>query len=128
MIFLRDLSTGIKSRDPVRNQKPSHRKETGMETKEIKKALQAMIKQNGWNKCYGTYGIHLSAVQKQMEKGNATIGFGYTDDDSYDAEATYERFINSPEFKDTMKAINGTWVREEKADHGWQILYIRIYF
>ena len=99
-----------------------------MKKKEIKKALQEMIKKNGWDKCYGAYGINLSAGPKQMEKGNATIGFGYTVDDDYDAEATYKRFVNSMEFKDTMKAINGTWVREEKADHGWQILYIRIYF
>ena len=99
-----------------------------MTTKEIKKALQAMIKQNGWNKCYGTYGINLSAGQKQMEKRNATICFGYMDYNEYDAEAMYERFINSKEFKNTMKDINGTWLREEKADHGYKILYIRIYF
>lgn len=95
---------------------------------EIKKALQAMIKQNGWNKCYGTYGINLSAGQKQMEKGNATICFGYTDDDRYDSETTYTRFVNSTEFKSTIKAINATWEREEKADCGSQLLYIRIYF
>ena len=95
---------------------------------EIKKELQKMIKQNGWNKCYGTYGINLSAGQKQLEKGNATIGFGYLDDDRYNAEATYTRFINSPEFKNTMNTIKGTWTKEEKTDHGSQLLYIRIYF
>ena len=99
-----------------------------MTTQEIKKALQKMIKENGWNKCYGTFGINLSAGQKQMEKGNATIGFGYIDDDRLDAEATYNRFINSAEFKETMKAIKGTWAKEEKTDCGSQLLYIRIYF
>lgn len=99
-----------------------------MTSKEIKKELQKIIKENGWNKCYGTYGINLSAGQKQMEKGNATVGFGYIEDDSYDAEATYNKFINSTEFKETMKNINGTWEREEKSDGGWKVLYIRIYF
>lgn len=99
-----------------------------MTTTEIKKELQKMIKQNGWNKCYGNFGLNLSAGKKQMEKGNATIGFGYLVDDRYDAEAAYKRFVNSTEFKETLEIINGTWEREEKKDCGWDVLYIRIHF
>ena len=95
---------------------------------EIKKALQKMIKQNGWDKCYGTYGINLSAGTKQMEKGNATIGFGYLQDKRYDAEETYDRFVDSNEFRTTIEAINGTWQREVKKDGDWELLYIRIFF
>ena len=99
-----------------------------MTNTEIKKELQKMIKNNGWNKCYGEYGLNLSAGAKQMEKGNATIGFGYIEDDRYNAEEAYNKFVNSTEFKETVEKINGWWEREEKTDCGWTIVYIRLHF
>ena len=94
----------------------------------IKKALNEMLKKNGWNKCYGTYGLGLTAGAKQMENGNAVIGFGYLEDDRYDAEDTYNKFINSKEFCDALEKINGTYVREEKKDKCLTEMRIRIYF
>ena len=99
-----------------------------MANKEIKKLLQKMIKGYGWNECYGGYGLNLSAGQKQMEKGNATIGFGYLECKDYDAENAYARFIDSTEFNETIKTIKGSWEREEKKDGNWTLLYIRIHF
>jgi hypothetical protein len=99
-----------------------------MTTTEIKKEMQNTIKANGWNKCYGTYGISLTAGTKQMEKGNAVISFGYIVDERYDAEATYKKFTESKEFSEMLQKINGTWVREVKKDGGWDLLYIRVYF
>lgn len=94
----------------------------------IKKALNEMLKKNGWNKCYGPFGLNLSAGAKQMEKRNATIGFGYIEDDRFNAEDTYNKFINSKEFGETLEKIGATYVREEKKDDGLTALHIRIYF
>lgn len=94
----------------------------------IKKALNEMLKKNGWNKCYGAYGLGLTAGAKQLEKRNAVIGFGYLEDDRYDAEDTYNKFINSKEFCDVLEKINATYVREEKKDNNLTEMRIRIYF
>ena len=99
-----------------------------MTTAEIKKEMQNTLKANGWTKCYGAYGLNLSAGAKQLEKRNATIGFGYIEDDRYDAEATFQKFTTSKEFTEMLKKIGGTYEREEKKDGGWTILYIRIHF
>lgn len=99
-----------------------------MTTTEIKKEMQNTLKANGWTKCYGSYGIGLSAGPKQLEKRNATICIGYIEDDRYDAEATFQKFTPSKEFTEMLKKIGGTYEREEKKDGGWTILYIRIHF
>lgn len=99
-----------------------------MTTTEIKKAMQNFMKANGWTKCYGPYGLNLSAGAKQLEKRNATIGFGFIEDDRYDAEAAFQKFTTSKEFTELLQKIDGTFEREEKAEGGWTQLHIRIHF
>lgn len=94
----------------------------------IKKTMQNMIKKNGWNKCYGSYGVNLSAGAKQMEKRNMTINFGWIGWHEYDAEAAAEKMENSPEFKEALEQIGGTYERELKADGNHEVLYFRICF
>lgn len=93
-----------------------------MEKELLKKQINKMLKENGWTKCYGSYGIGLVMGKKQMEKGTAVISFGYIEDDRYDAEATFQRFVSSEEFK----ALGLEWAREEKKDNGWTVLYVRL--
>ena len=90
--------------------------------------MQNTLKVNGWNKCYGSYGLNLSAGAKQLEKRNATIGFGYIEDDRYDAEDAFQKFTTSKELTEMLMKIDGTYEREEKKDGSWTLLYIRIHF
>ena len=99
-----------------------------MTTTEIKKEMQNTLKANGWNKCYGAYGINLSAGAKQLEKRNAPIGFGFIECKDYNAEEAFQKFTTSKEFTEMLKKIGGTYEREEKKDGSWTILYIRIHF
>lgn len=97
-----------------------------MTKEEIKKELNKMIKNNGWNKCYGDFGIGATMGKKQMEKNIALIGIGYVEDDRYDATATFKKFTESEEFKAFIKLINGTWYEEIRNVYGSDSIYIVI--
>ena len=94
-----------------------------MTTTEIKKEMQNAIKASGFYDC-----IALTAGAKQLEKGNATICFGYIEDSSRNAEGTFKKFTASKEFVEMLQKIGGTYEREEKKERGWRSLYIRIHF
>lgn len=97
-----------------------------MTKEEIKKELNKMIKTNGWNKCYGTFGVNVTMGKKQMEKNIALVGFGYVTDDRYDARETIDRFTKSEEFNLVINQINGTWNEEIRNVYGFDTLYIVI--
>lgn len=97
-----------------------------MTKEEIKKELNKMIKTNGWNKCYGTYGVNVTMGNKQMEKNIALVGFGFILDDRYNVMETTDRFTKSEEFNSFINQINGTWYEEIRKIDGWDALYIVI--
>lgn len=97
-----------------------------MTKEQIKKELNKMIKTNGWNKCYGDFGIGVTMGKKQMEKNIALVVIGYVADDRYNAKATADRFTTSEEFKSCMNQINGTWHEEIRKVYGSEALYIVI--
>lgn len=97
-----------------------------MTKEQIKKELNKMIKKNGWNKCYGNFGIGVIMGKKQMEKNIALVGIGYVDDERYDAKATADKFKTSEEFKSCMNKIDGTWHEEIRKVYGSESLYIVI--
>ena len=99
-----------------------------MTKEEIKKELSKMVKDNKWNKCYGTYGVGTTMGRKQMDNNIALISFGFTDDDRYDAKEAEERFLKSNEFNSFIGKINGTWHEEIRKVDGSNSIYIVIHY
>ena len=97
-----------------------------MTKEEIKKELNKMIRNNGWNKCYGTYGLSTTMGKKQMERNMALISVGFVEDDRYDARSAFNRFTTSEEFKSFINQINGSWYEEIRKVDGWDAIYIVI--
>lgn len=99
-----------------------------MTKEEIKKELNKMIKNNGWNRCYGSFGIGATMGKKQMENNIALIGFGYIEDDRYDATATFKNFTESEEFKSFIELINGSWNKEIRNVYGADSIYVVVHY